>query len=59
MKISRMERKVLKQQIQSGFMQSWMAESRAKKEEKQSSDVRQAKRRALRWWAFWKRPVQS
>jgi hypothetical protein len=39
-------------------MQAWMAESRARKK-KQSSEVREAKWSALRWFALWKRPVQS
>lgn len=58
MKISKTEGRVLKQQVQLGFIQAWMAQSRAGKE-KQSSEVREAKWSALRWFAFWKRPVQS
>lgn len=58
MKISKTEARVLKQQLQLGFMQAWMAERRARKE-KQSSEARDAKRIAPRWFAFWKHPVQS
>jgi hypothetical protein len=58
MKISKTQRRVLKQQVQLAFMQAWMAESRARKE-KQSSEVRGAKWSERRWLAFWKRPVQS
>jgi hypothetical protein len=58
MKISKTEERVLKQQLQLGFMQAWMAKSRARKP-KQSTEVRQEKRSILRWFAFWRRPVQS
>ena len=57
-KISKEDRRELKQQLQLGFVQAWMAESRARKE-KQSSEVREAKGSALRWLTFWKRPVPS
>jgi len=58
MKISKTEERVLKQQVQLGFMQAWMADSRARKQ-RQSSRVREARWSPFRWLAFWKRPVEA
>jgi hypothetical protein len=57
MKLSKKERKLLKREIQQGFMQTWLSQSRGKKENR--SELQKVKSRASRWLAFCKRPVQS
>jgi hypothetical protein len=53
MKLSKKERKLLKHEIQHGFMRAWLVESGAKKDRQRL----EAKSRPL-WLTFWRRPIK-
>jgi hypothetical protein len=55
MKLSKKERKLLKHEIQHGFMQAWLAESRTKE---RCLAFQKPKWNALSWFAFWRRPIK-
>lgn len=57
MKLSKKERKLLKHEIQQGFMQTWLSQSRVKKEK--PSEFQKVKSVDSFWFAFWNRPVRS
>lgn len=56
MKLSKKERKLLKREIQQGFMQTWLSQSRSRKEKPSELEVKSA---ASHWFAFWGRPLRS
>jgi len=57
MKLSKKERKLLKHEIQQGFVQAWQSHSRARKEKR--SELQGVESSASHWFAFWKHPVRS
>jgi hypothetical protein len=57
MKLSKKERKLLKQEIRQGFVQTWLSQSRARTEKR--SELQEVESDAGRWFIFWKRPVQA
>lgn len=55
MKLSKKERKLLKREIQQGFMQTWLTQ-RARKEKTSELDVKSG---SSKWFAFGKRPARA
>jgi hypothetical protein len=55
-KLSKKERKLLKHEIQQGFMHAWLAECRARKDRR--SATQKPKWNAFSWFAFWRHPIK-
>jgi hypothetical protein len=55
-KLSKKERTLLNHQIQLGFIQTWLSQSRARKEKQ--SELKKVKSGGSHWFAFWKRPLR-
>lgn len=58
MKLSKIERKLLKREIQKGFMHAWLAESCAKKDPGRVA-AQQPKWNGPSWFALWRHPNES